>query len=371
MVVLTNYSGGFAPKYACTVLTQVRSATKRAAGSRTSMKDSAGRRLGPKKYEGQAVKVGQIIMRQRGTKLYPGENTGIGKDHTIFAKEPGVVRYYMDPFHPKRKFVGVSLKRELKLPLPHFSPRVRRFGREVLTHPRIKAEEEAFLPRKQLENKDSILTALKNRESKRLELTEGFQKFFEKQLPDLQLKDVEMRNAYLIRLRSCIKNGYELKDAQYNAQHYLELEYKLQSQREKWNDKLESHLQTLQETVDTLNKSVSFDNKLRLMKYIDPQTKESLKSQLIKTLQEKSEYVETKQQKNEIKSLFQDACQFLTISEEVHLRRQFLKPVKAEAPATLAPQPTKKTVTVKRFNHERNRLETIPRTKTAFLNKLQ
>ncbi|GAV54464.1 hypothetical protein ZYGR_0AL01960 [Zygosaccharomyces rouxii] len=370
MVVLTNYRGGFVPKYACNILTQVRNATKRAAGSRTSMKDSAGRRLGPKKYEGQSVKVGEIIMRQRGTKLYPGENTGIGKDHTIFAKEPGVVRYYVDPFHPKRKFVGVSLKRELKLPLPHFAPRVRRFGREILTHPRLRAEEEAFLPRKQLEAKDSILKALQERESKRVQLSEDFRKFLEKQLPEVQLKDVDMANAYLIRLRSCIKNGYELEDAQYNAHHYLELEYSLQSQRENWSDRLEWHLQTLQETVDTLNKSVSFDNKLCLMKYIDPQTKESLKSQFIKTLQEKAENIATKQQREEIKSLFQDACQFLTLSEEVHLRRQFLKPVKPEVPATLAPQPSKNTITIKRFNHERNRLETIPRTKTAFLSKL-
>lgn len=370
MVVLTSYSGGFFPKYACNILTQVRNATKRAAGSRTSMKDSAGRRLGPKKYEGQSVKVGEIIMRQRGTKLYPGENTGIGKDHTIFAKEPGVVRYYIDPFHPKRKFVGVSLKKELKLPLPHFAPRVRRFGREVLTHPILKTEEEAFLPRKQLEAKDSILKALQDRESKRLQLSKDFQNFFEKQLPEFQPKDIEMVNAYLIRLRSCIKNGYELEDAQYNAQHYLELEYSLQSQRENWTDKLESRLQVLQETVDTLNKSVSFDNKLQLMKYIDPQTKESLRSQLLKTLHERTENIETRQQRNELISLFQDACQFLTLSEEVHLRRQFLKPVKPEVPATLAPQATKKTINIKRFNHERNKLETIPRTKSAFLSKL-
>lgn len=73
-------------------------------------------------------------MRQRGTKFYPGENVGIGKDHSIFALEPGVVRYYLDPFHPKRKFIGVALRRDLKLPSPHFEPTVRRFGRFELTN---------------------------------------------------------------------------------------------------------------------------------------------------------------------------------------------------------------------------------------------
>lgn len=370
MGMLTNCGGAFIPKYACNVFTQVRNATKRAAGSRTSMKDSAGRRLGPKKYEGQQVKVGEILMRQRGTRLYPGENTGIGRDHTIFAKEPGVVRYYMDPFHPSRKFVGVSLKREIKLPLPHFAPRLRRFGREVVTHPRLKEEEASFLPRKQLEAKDSISTALKEREATRSELSRGFQEFFQKQLPELQLPDVDVANAYLIRLRSCLKNGFELSDAQYNSKHYLELEYKLQSQRENWGDKFESHLQVLKETVDKLNSSISFDNKLRIIKHIDPKTKESLKSQFIKTLQEKAQSIETKKQRDEIESLFEDACKFLSVSEEVHLRRQFLKPVKPESSTTVAAQPNKKTITIKRFNHERNRLETIPRTKTSFLSKL-
>lgn len=59
------------------VLTFVRHATKRAAGSKTSNKDSRGRRLGSKKSDGQQVQVGEIIYRQRGTKIYPGENVSI------------------------------------------------------------------------------------------------------------------------------------------------------------------------------------------------------------------------------------------------------------------------------------------------------
>ncbi|CAI5760410.1 unnamed protein product [Candida verbasci] len=107
---------------------QVRGAKKRAVGSRTNNKDSAGRRLGPKKHEGNFVKPGEIIMRQRGTKIHPGDNVKIGKDHTIYAVEPGYVRFYYDPFHPLRKYVGVALTNDIMLPKPHFEPRLRRFG---------------------------------------------------------------------------------------------------------------------------------------------------------------------------------------------------------------------------------------------------
>lgn len=60
-------------------------ATKKSGGSSGNGRDSAGRRLGVKKSDGQFVKVGNIIVRQRGTKILPGTNVGVGKDHTIFA----------------------------------------------------------------------------------------------------------------------------------------------------------------------------------------------------------------------------------------------------------------------------------------------
>jgi large subunit ribosomal protein L27 len=66
-------------------------ATKKAGGSTTNGRDSAGRRLGVKKFGGQHVIPGNIIIRQRGTKWKVGENVGIGKDHTIFALITGRV----------------------------------------------------------------------------------------------------------------------------------------------------------------------------------------------------------------------------------------------------------------------------------------
>jgi large subunit ribosomal protein L27 len=66
-------------------------ATKKAGGSSRNGRDSAGRRLGVKKYGGQAVIPGNIIVRQRGTVYHPGENVGMGKDHTLHALVPGKV----------------------------------------------------------------------------------------------------------------------------------------------------------------------------------------------------------------------------------------------------------------------------------------
>ena len=68
-------------------------AHKKAGGSSRNGRDSIGRRLGVKKFGGQAVVPGNIIIRQRGTKYHPGENVGMGKDHTIFATVEGQVNF--------------------------------------------------------------------------------------------------------------------------------------------------------------------------------------------------------------------------------------------------------------------------------------
>lgn len=68
-------------------------AHKKGQGSTQNNRDSAGRRLGVKKYGGEVVIPGNIIIRQRGTKIHPGKNVGMGKDHTIFALVEGVVKF--------------------------------------------------------------------------------------------------------------------------------------------------------------------------------------------------------------------------------------------------------------------------------------
>ena len=85
-------------------------AHKKAGGSSRNGRDSAGRRLGVKKYGGEAVIPGNIIVRQRGTKFWPGEGVGMGKDHTIFATVDGAVQFHKGKLD--RKFVSVDMLAE-------------------------------------------------------------------------------------------------------------------------------------------------------------------------------------------------------------------------------------------------------------------
>ena len=81
-------------------------AHKKAGGSSRNGRDSAGRRLGVKKFGGEEVVGGNIIIRQRGTKVYPGRNVGIGKDHTLFALTGGRVAFHAGKLG--RKYVSVD-----------------------------------------------------------------------------------------------------------------------------------------------------------------------------------------------------------------------------------------------------------------------
>lgn len=82
-------------------------AHKKAGGSTNNGRDSISKRLGIKRFGGQQVSAGSIIVRQRGTKFHPGDNVGCGKDHTLFAKADGTVVFHNRG--PKnRKFVSIQ-----------------------------------------------------------------------------------------------------------------------------------------------------------------------------------------------------------------------------------------------------------------------
>ena len=81
-------------------------AHKKAGGSSRNGRDSAGRRLGVKKFGGEIAIPGNILVRQRGTKFYPGTNVGIGKDHTLFALVEGRVTFHLGKLG--RKFCSVE-----------------------------------------------------------------------------------------------------------------------------------------------------------------------------------------------------------------------------------------------------------------------
>ena len=80
-------------------------AHKKGQGSTRNGRDSNAQRLGTKKYGGEVVRAGNIIVRQRGTKIHPGTNVGCGKDHTLFALEDGIVTF--ERYDKKRKKVSV------------------------------------------------------------------------------------------------------------------------------------------------------------------------------------------------------------------------------------------------------------------------
>jgi large subunit ribosomal protein L27 len=82
-------------------------AHKKAGGSSRNGRDSAGKRYGVKRFAGQKVRAGSIIIRQKGTKIHPGENVGMGKDYTLFAKVDGIVAF--ERFDKYRKKVSVHI----------------------------------------------------------------------------------------------------------------------------------------------------------------------------------------------------------------------------------------------------------------------
>lgn len=81
-------------------------AHKKAGGSTRNGRDSQAKRLGVKRFGGQFVRAGNILVRQRGTHFHPGENVGCGRDHTLFATQDGLVKF-VEKGKNKRKYVAV------------------------------------------------------------------------------------------------------------------------------------------------------------------------------------------------------------------------------------------------------------------------
>jgi len=80
-------------------------AHKKGGGTSRNGRDSKGQRLGVKRFAGQTVNAGTILVRQRGTRIHPGNNVGVGKDHTLFALINGIVKY--EPTSNNRRKVSV------------------------------------------------------------------------------------------------------------------------------------------------------------------------------------------------------------------------------------------------------------------------
>ncbi|ODQ68686.1 hypothetical protein NADFUDRAFT_10723, partial [Nadsonia fulvescens var. elongata DSM 6958] len=266
----------------------VRTATKKAGGGRTNNKDSAGQRLGIKTSDGERVNAGQILYRQRGTVFYPGEHTAIGRDHTIYAKEPGYVKYYYDPFHPKRRLIGITFDREATLPTPHFAPRARRFGHDLITLPSEAANELNSMSRKEFLAQDELAHF-----QQRLTTNQGQRKqLLETRLIELgaltaeDRADLKMAVQRFDDIRNYLTSGRITSEAYTLASRSFKEEIHLQVRSGKLSSEQAiatlSHYTTLSESLDS---KVMFDPRGELIKFHSAASLASMRPELIAQLE--------------------------------------------------------------------------------------
>ncbi|ODV77782.1 60S ribosomal protein L2, mitochondrial [Suhomyces tanzawaensis NRRL Y-17324] len=304
-------------------ITQIRTATKKVSGSKTNKNDSAGRRLGPKAYEGHYVQPGQIIMRQRGTKIHPGENVKIGVDHTIYAVEPGYVRFYYNPFHPLRKYVGVALKQELKLPTPHFSPRVRRFGYVELTDPVKAQQEEDRMSRKEYEAQSELTNEFLKSEEYRQNVTKEFAQSLKDEFSiDLDENKLQVVAHRFYEISQLVKNGLSLEEAKVQASYNHIYNIELAARRGEVSNFEEAKKENLSVFNDIDNK-VQLDAQGRLCKYLNAQERESLQQEISTKLAPFANRILSKEDKKTVTNLIETPGAYTT-SEQSLLREQYL-----------------------------------------------
>ncbi|ANB11519.1 mitochondrial 54S ribosomal protein YmL2 [Sugiyamaella lignohabitans] len=308
------------------VLTFVRTATKRAAGSRTSMKDSAGRRLGMKKSDGEPVKAGQIIYRQRGTRFYPGENADIGKDHTIWAKEPGFVRYYYDPFHPKRRLIGVALSAKDQLPTPHFEPRKRRLGYVPLTNEKKVQEEKEWLSRKQTLALPTILAEVEKRKAARAERANKYASELTSLVEGLTEEEVSKSASRLVTIANYLAGGRTLAEARSFTDSEFVQDTRLAGELNKLaQDVTANTIESYQSLAAKIDAKVSFDANRNIVRAYSKTELSEMKTETLQKLAELSaEKPLSANTKEEILALLAKPC--FSLSEQVAYRRKYTKP---------------------------------------------
>lgn len=313
-------------KQALGSLVFVRTATKRAAGSRTSMKDSAGRRLGMKRSDGQPVKAGEIIYRQRGTKFYPGENTDIGKDHTIWAKEPGFVKFYYDPFHPKRRLIGVALKREYELPTPHFEPRRRRLGHVPLTTTREIEEEREWLSRKERNAFEELSLEAEQRQAVRTQRLDTLREQVS-QFVELSSNEVDAACQRLLDLSVYISGGRDIVASRkmVDAAYIYDLEIACETGKIT-ADEMASKIEEYQVLTSKLDSAVAIDAERKLFKARDQSQLDEMAAQAMQELENITKDAGlplAKDIEQKVRIIIEQPC--FDKSTQVKLQRRFIR----------------------------------------------
>lgn len=378
LIGLVNHTiGKGSLKSTCVLsIVQVRNATKRVSGSKTNKNDSAGRRLGPKVHEGHFVHPGQIIMRQRGTKIHPGENVGIGKDHTIFALEPGYVRFYYDPFHPLRKFVGIALKKSIVLPSPHFAPRLRRFGYVEITDPVEAEKEENHMCRKEYLRQSEIL---RNKEET-MKIYEQKLNIFRTSLSNnfgMEGEDIDLGSERLLRISQLLNTEQSTIDAQNQVtfSHIFDLKLALRKAEISASQFSESQAKYIAFAKD-FDSKVSVDSFGNVYETLTKESREEGRKSILNELESKYfNRVISKEDKESISRLISTPGMF-SKAEQRDMRSQFLPhvlplSVKETIVTDMDPKNPPKDITlVKIFDQATRKVSIIGRTKEAFLSNI-
>lgn len=350
-------------------LTQVRTATKKVSGSSNNNKDSIGRRLGPKRGENEFVRPGEILMRQRGTKLYPGENVGIGRDHTLFAIEPGYVRTYYDPFHPKRRFMGIALKKDAPLPTPHFEPRLRRLGHYPLAGSQA-ARLKDHLPRKIYMQKDEMERALEERKAKREASILSFQKEISELLPELNEKEVRLGAEYHFAYVGFLKHALQKQESKYAVKNIFETRLQLSLKKGEINQEdFDNTLSSYNKTINLLEEKTSLGSEYRLIPSITNEERRAKMEALNEELTELFKGATDKAVADQIVKRINEST-FLLPQDKQKFVLRFTRPY---LPKSLVPEDIstgdENVITRRVFNPETRKVEVDLRIKTAFAKK--
>lgn len=310
-------------------------------------------------------------MRQRGTKVHPGENVDIGKDHTIYALEPGYVRFYLDPFHPLRKYVGVALKKDLTLPTPHFEPRVRRFGYIPLEGAEAE-KEEAHMSRKEYLAQPEIQRRAQKEQEESAKVLEIYTKIVTEKLPELAAENAQEGAARLQFIAAKLKTGEspELAREQATFNKIFDFELALargESSAEKFEN-LEAEYVKFAEDFDS-KLSVDFAGQIHAT--LSQEELLAAQKSVRDQLETHKDKVLSDSEKRTVHELIATPGVF-SHAERLQLKEEYLPRVlPVSVPGTVVEVKGKKlpkgAVTVRTFNAAERTVDTVVRSKDAFL----
>ncbi len=291
----------------------------------------------------------------------------IGRDHTIFANEPGFVQFYFDPFHPKRRLVGIALRKDIRLPLPHWEPRVRRFGHVLLADPVESKREMDHMSRKEYLATPIIKQAEEKRAADREVRKNKWAEIVPK-IIDLQGEELNVAINRLISVRAFLSGGRSIKESRDLTTFNFTYDLTLATQRgeiaKEVAEKQKSEYLQVAEKVDA---TTTFDSRFRLYKSIPSDQKRQKVTKILAKIDElyKQPTFSTSETRAQIAALIHSGL--IDMPLRVKLIRKYLKRSPSlERDDEITPSSKQKEVTIKSWNYEKKKLEIIKRPSGVF-----